>query len=185
MPALRGFAFLLAVLVVSTAWGLGLRYFSVRHCNSGLQYFLLPPIGTLTIVQPQNWIALFTFLLTAVIASQLAERARRETTNANSRRRELEQLYTFSQQMLTADNVLGLVNAIPEKVVELFGAQVRWDGFRGRKKVYYSDLRASQNLISSEDLMRVCNRGEPITDKKNASVFGPCVLGSARSELSR
>jgi two-component system sensor histidine kinase KdpD len=159
-----GFAFLLAVLVVSTAWGLRCAIFLSVIATLAYNFFFLPPIGTLTIADPQNWIALFTFLLTAVIASQLAERARRETANANSRRHELEQLYAFSQQMLTADNVLGLVNAIPEKVVEIFGAQFAGMLSVHSKKVYYSDLRA-QDLISSEDLMRVCSRGEPIADK--------------------
>ncbi len=117
-----GFAFLLAVLVVSAAWGLRCAIFLSVVATLAYNFFFLPPIGTFTIADPQNWIALFTFLLTAVIASQLSERARRETDNANSRRRELEQLYAFSQQMLTADNVLGLINTIPVKVVDIFGA---------------------------------------------------------------
>ena len=41
-------------------------------------YYFLPPIGTFTIADPQNWVALIAFLVTAVIASELAERARRE-----------------------------------------------------------------------------------------------------------
>ena len=45
-----------------------------------------------TVADPQLWIALLTFPLTAVIASQLADRARREADNANSRRREIRQL---------------------------------------------------------------------------------------------
>jgi two-component system sensor histidine kinase KdpD len=118
-----GFAFLLAVLVISATWGLRCAIFLSVVATLAYNFFFLPPVGTFTIADPQNWIALFTFLLTAVIASQLSERARRETTNANSRRRELEQLYSFSQQMLTADNVLGLVNAIPVKVVEIFAAK--------------------------------------------------------------
>jgi two-component system sensor histidine kinase KdpD len=158
-----GFAFLLAVLVVSAAWGL--RCATVLSVISTLAYnfFFLPPIGTFTIADPQNWIALFTFLLTAVIASQLADRARQEATNANSRRRELEQLYAFSQQMLTADNVLALVNAIPVKVVDIFGANFAGMVSVHSEKVYYSDLRA-QDFISTEALRRVCARGEPITE---------------------
>ena len=86
-----GFAFLLAVLVVSAAWGLRCAIFLSVIATLAYNFYFLPPIGTFTIADPQNWIALFTFLLTAVIASQLSERARRETVNATSRRRELEQ----------------------------------------------------------------------------------------------
>jgi two-component system sensor histidine kinase KdpD len=166
-----GFAFLLAVLVVSAVWGLSCAIFLSVIATLAYNFFFLPPVGTFTIADPQNWIALFTFLLTAVIASELSERARRETLNATSRRRELEQLYAFSQHMLTADNVLGLVNAIPVKVVEIFGATFAGMLSIHSKKVYYSDLRA-QNLISSEDLQRVSSRGEPITDSaKNLRIL--------------
>jgi two-component system sensor histidine kinase KdpD len=160
-----GFAFLLAVLGVSAAWGLRCATFLSVIATLAYNFFFLPPIGTFTIADPQNWIALFTFLLTAVIASQLADRARREADNANSRRRELEQLYAFSQQLLTADNVLALVNAIPVKVVTIFGAEFAGMLSVHSKKVYYSDLRA-QDLISSEALERVCSRGEPLSENK-------------------
>ena len=41
-------------------------------------FFFLPPVGTFTIADPQNWVALFAFLATALTASQLS--ARLETT---------------------------------------------------------------------------------------------------------
>lgn len=158
-----GFAFLLAVLGVSATWGLRCAIFLSVIATLTYNFFFLPPIGTFTIADPQNWIALFTFLLTAIIASQLSERARREAVNANNRRRELEQLYAFSQQMLTADNVLALINVIPVKVADIFGAEFAGMLSVHSKKVYYSDLRA-KDLISTDVLQRVCSRGEPITE---------------------
>jgi two-component system, OmpR family, sensor histidine kinase KdpD len=173
-----GFAFLLAVMVVSAAWGLRCAIFLSILATLAYNFFFLPPVGTFTIADPQNWIALLTFLLTAVIASQLAERARRETENANSRRRELEQLYAFSQQMLTADNVLGLVNTIPDKVVEIFGAASAglFSAHSKNKKVYYSGLQA-QELISTEDLQRVSSRSEPLTDAAKSLRIRPLRIG--------
>jgi len=160
-----GFVFLLAVLVISAAWGLRCAILFSVLATLAYNYFFLPPIGTFTIADPQNWIALLTFLLTAVIASQLSERARRETANATSRRHELEQLYALSQQMLTTDNVLGLVNLIPGKVVEIFGAEYAGMFSIDSRKVYYSDLRARE-LIPEEELQRVSSRGEPVTNQK-------------------
>ncbi len=124
-PTTVGFTFLLAVLVISAVWGL--RYAIVLAVLSTLAYnfFFLPPRYTFTIADPQNWIALLTFLVTAVIGSQLAERARREALTANQRRTELEHLYAFSQRMLATDNVLTLVNNIPGAVVESFRRRVR------------------------------------------------------------
>jgi len=171
-----GFAFLLAVLVVSASWGLRCAILLSVISTLAYNFFFLPPVGTFTIADPQNWIALFTFLFTAVIASQLSDRARREAVNANSRRRELEQLYAFSQQMLTADNVLGLINAIPIKVVDIFGATFAGMLSVHSKKVYYSDLRA-QSLISSDDLQRVSSRGEPVTDNARNLRIRPLRIG--------
>jgi two-component system sensor histidine kinase KdpD len=166
----------LAVLVVSASWGLRLAIFLSVIATLAYNFFFLPPVGTFTIADPQNWIALFTFLLTAVIASQLSERARRETANATNRRRELEQLYAFSQQMLTADNVLGLINAIPVKVVDIFGTSFAGMFSVHSKKIYYSDLRA-QELISSEDLQRVSSRGEPVADPEKRLRIRPLRVG--------
>jgi two-component system sensor histidine kinase KdpD len=171
-----GFAFLLAVLVVSAVWGLRCAIFLSVIATLAYNFFFLPPVGTFTIADPQNWIALFTFLLTAVIASQLSERARRETANAKNRRRELEQLYAFSQHMLTADNVLSLVNAIPVNVVETFGAKFAGMFTIHSKKVYYSDLRARE-LISGDDLQRVSSRGEPVADASTGLRIRPLRVG--------
>jgi two-component system sensor histidine kinase KdpD len=171
-----GFSFLLAVLAVSAVWGLRCAIFLSVIATLAYNYFFLPPIGEFTIADPENWIALFTFLLTAVIASQLAERARRETANATSRRLELERLYAFCQQMLIADNVLGLVNAIPVKVVEIFGPKFAGMYSIHSRKVYYSDLEA-QKLISAEELRRVTERGEPVTDTEHGLRIRPLRIG--------
>src|ERR1041384_1970593 len=56
-------------------------------------FFFLPPIGTLTIAAPDNWIALIAFLLTAVTAGQLSARAKRRAEEAEAGRSEIERLY--------------------------------------------------------------------------------------------
>jgi two-component system sensor histidine kinase KdpD len=112
-PTTVGFSFLLAVLVVSAAWGLRLAIFMAILSTSAYNYFFLPPLLRFTIADPQDWVSLFAFLLTAVIASQLAERARRQALESNRRRREVERLYGFSQQLLVSENVFELFNAIP------------------------------------------------------------------------
>src|SRR5207244_9575357 len=53
----------------------------------------LPPFGTFTIADPDNWIALFAFLITAVTAGQLSARARHRAEEAEAARREIERLY--------------------------------------------------------------------------------------------
>jgi two-component system, OmpR family, sensor histidine kinase KdpD len=175
-PTTVGFAFLVAVLAVSAAWGLRHAIFLSILATLAYNFFFLPPVGTFTIADPQNWIALLAFLVTAVIASQLSERARREALNANRRRIELERLYAFSQQMLTTDNILELVNNIPAKIVSIFGVTACGIFLVERKKVYLSHLNA-HSLIAEEELKRTATRGESSQDTKTGVVYIPLRIG--------
>jgi len=175
-PATVGFIFLLCVLVVSAAWGLRYAIALSILATFAYNFFFLPPIGTLTIADPQNWVSLASFLITAVIASQLAERARREALSATHRRIELERLYALSQQMLATENVLTLVNNIPRAVVETFGVSAAAVYIPERRKVYYSDLKA-QARLPEDDLKRVATRAEPSIDSAEALMMVPLRVG--------
>src|SRR5258706_5755547 len=99
-------------------------------------YAFLPPIGNLTIADPQNWVALGSFLVTSIVGSQLSARIRKEADEAHSRRREMERLYKFSQKLLGEGNVIQLMNAIPNYVVETFEAGAAELFFSHKKKIY-------------------------------------------------
>ncbi|MBX7175111.1 MAG: DUF4118 domain-containing protein, partial [Pyrinomonadaceae bacterium] len=60
-------------------------------------FFFLPPLYTFTIAEPQNWIALFAFLATALIAGQLSSYARRRAEEAENKQRQIEKLYAELQ----------------------------------------------------------------------------------------
>jgi two-component system sensor histidine kinase KdpD len=47
-------------------------------------YYFIPPANTFNIDDPQDWVALFAFLVTALVGSQLATRARRRAEEASS-----------------------------------------------------------------------------------------------------
>jgi two-component system sensor histidine kinase KdpD len=89
--------------------------------HAGLQLFLLPPVGAFTIADPQNWVALAAFLFTSTAAASF-RRVRKEADEANSRRHEIERLYKFSQKLLGEGNVIQLMNAIPNYIVDSFEA---------------------------------------------------------------
>lgn len=176
-PTTVGFTFLLAVLVISATWGLRYAVFFSLLATLAYNFFFLPPVGTFTIADPQNWVALIAFVVTALIASELSEKARSEAANSDRRRRELERLYTFSQQLLSSDNVFGLVNAIPRELINTFGGVAAAVFLADpKKKIYYSDL-AAQAMISREDLERIADRGEPSTDPEKGLSFTPLRVG--------
>jgi two-component system, OmpR family, sensor histidine kinase KdpD len=118
-----GFAFLLAILIASTAGGLGAAIVMSVAATLSFDYFFIPPVGTLNITDPRDWVALSAFLVTSVIGSSLSDWARRQTKEANRRRTEAEQLYDLSQRLLSAGDSLALCNAIPSDIVDAFGAR--------------------------------------------------------------
>ncbi|MDX6527806.1 MAG: hypothetical protein QOH41_96 [Blastocatellia bacterium] len=61
-------------------------------------FFFIPPIHTFTIADPQNWVALAVFFITALTVGQLSARARQRATEAEAQRSEIKQLYEDLQQ---------------------------------------------------------------------------------------
>src|ERR1700687_173286 len=112
--------FVVAILAVATIWGFAVSAFMSVAAMLAFNYFFLPPLGTFIIADTQNWAALFAFLAASLIASRLAARVRSEADEAQQRRSEIERLYTFSQRLLVSGNVITLLNAIPNHIVETF-----------------------------------------------------------------
>ena len=96
---------LLVVLGIGTRWGLVEATFTSIAAVLAFNYYFLPPIGRFTIADPQNWIALFAFLVTAITTSQLSTRAQRRAREALVRKQESERLYSLSRAMLTDEGV--------------------------------------------------------------------------------
>jgi len=167
--------FLLAILVVSTVWGLAVSVFMSIAATLAYNYYFLPPIGELTIADPQNWVALFAFLVTAVMASHLSARAKQQADDAHRRRREIEKLYAFSQQLLGAGNVIELLNAIPGHVVESFEAGAAALFLASKEKIYRSGQDIPQ--LDADRLKTVIAREEPVVDAERRLCFMPVRLG--------
>jgi two-component system sensor histidine kinase KdpD len=90
-------ALLLVVLLVAAGWGSRPAVLASLLGVVCFNLFYLPPVGRLSIEDADNWIALFAFLVTAVIAGQLWARAKRQAEAADVGRREIERLYTELQ----------------------------------------------------------------------------------------
>ncbi len=113
---------LLLLVLLLARWGL--RYAVVTSLAATVCYnfYFLPPVGTLTIADPQNWLTLFAFLVTSVIGSRLAEQARREAEQARIRQEELELLYRLSRELLQAEDVAQLQAMIAPAVKRVTAA---------------------------------------------------------------
>jgi len=86
-------AMLLAVLFIATRWGSLPALVASILAMLSFNFFFLPPFGTFNIAARDNWIALASFLITAVTAGQLSASAKRRAEEAESGQREIERLY--------------------------------------------------------------------------------------------
>jgi two-component system sensor histidine kinase KdpD len=170
------FTYLLAILGASALWGLGISVFMSLVATLTYNYFFLPPVGTFIIADPQNWVALVTFLSTSVLASDLSTRARNQAAEANRRRHEVERLYKFSQRLLSAGNPIELLNAIPRQIVETFEVGAAALFLSDKQKVYRSGMNMPQ--LDAAFLKAVAAREEVQVDTEHSVCFAPLRLGS-------
>lgn len=174
-PTTVALSFLLAILAVSTVWGIAVSVFMSVVAMLAFNYYFLPPIGTFTIADPQNWVALFAFLVVSVLASHLSTRARQQAKDASQRRREIEKLYAFSQGLLESGNVIQLLNRIPSQIVNIFEVGAAALLLAEKQKIYRSGPVIPQ--LDLETLKAMVIREEPLVDEANSLCFVPVRLG--------
>jgi two-component system sensor histidine kinase KdpD len=168
-------SFLLAILAVSAVWGMAASVFMSVLVMLSFNYFFLPPVGTFTVTDPQNWVALFAFLVTSITGSQLSARIRKEADEAHQRRREVERLYRFSRQLLGEGNVIQLMNAIPDYIVECFEAGAAELFLPQKDKFYRSGFGAAH--LDEEKMRTAFLRDEVTVDSEHGEYFIPVRLG--------
>lgn len=168
--------FLLAILAVSAVWGMAVSVSMSVAAMLAFNYFFLPPVGAFTIADPQNWIALAAFLVTSIFGSQLSARIRKEADDANNRRHEIERLYRFSQKLLGEGNVIQLMNAIPNYIVDSFEAGAAELFLPQKDKFYRSGYGAVP--VDEEKTKTAFLRDEATIESSAGLAFVPVRLGA-------
>jgi two-component system, OmpR family, sensor histidine kinase KdpD len=108
------------VLAVATRWGLLAGLVASVAGMLCFNFYFLPPIKTFTIADPQNWVALFAFVLTAVITSHLSSRARQQAEESTHRQHEMERLYTLSRNLLLLEARGPMAQEITNAIARVF-----------------------------------------------------------------
>ncbi len=174
-----GFIFLVGILVIAATWGLIEALVSSGAAMLCFSYFFLPPVGRFAIADPQNWIALFTFLATALIASHLSDRARKQAQEAKRRQQETERLYELSRVILltgtaghicfqVAQNLARIFEcrsvAIydPETATISYGGREQLPGIEERLKQALSGAAASQDPASEVLIAGIAGSGRAL-----------------------
>ena len=92
--------FMLVVLVAAATSRLLIAVLTSIAAMLCFNFFFLPPVGTMTIADPQNWAALIAFLAVSLVASNLSSVARARADEALARRDEVARLFDRSRDVL-------------------------------------------------------------------------------------
>src|SRR5213083_1989228 len=136
-----GFAYLIAVLLISLWGGLAVGTVSSVVATLCYNFFFFPPLYTLTLADPANWFALAAFLISSVTVSRLVVAARVQRDAAEQRRTELETLYGLSIDLFAATARVGALGEAAGRALQLLGA-------RGGGLVVFAGSTYRQTVIS-------------------------------------
>jgi two-component system sensor histidine kinase KdpD len=117
-----GFFYLAAVLGLAVWGGWAVGAAASVAATLCLNYFFLPPFGTLAIEDPSNWVALLSFLAASTLVSHLVATARRRAEEAQARRREVETLYDLCFGLFAATRGPGALGEAAARTLRAVGA---------------------------------------------------------------
>ena len=176
-----GFIFLVGILVIAATWGLIEALLASGAAMLCFSYFFLPPVGHFAIADPQNWVALFTFVATALIASHLSDRARKQAEEAKRRQQETERLYELSRVILltgTAGHIgfqvaQNLARIFECRSVAIYDPETGMVSYGGCGQLPGIEAKLKQVLTGAADVQ------DPASDVLIAGITGSgCALGS-------
>jgi two-component system, OmpR family, sensor histidine kinase KdpD len=120
-PVSLGVLYLLAVLLVSTVWGLRLGLATSVAAALAFNFFHIRPTGHFTVADAENWVALIVFLVAAVVASSLSDLARTRAAEADRRRREADLAAELARLLLGTPEPRAALAPAAKRIADALG----------------------------------------------------------------
>ena len=112
--------YLLLILLLATTRGRYAAIVAAVVAFLAFDFFLVPPLYTFVISRWEEWIALFVFLVTALITSQLTTQTRQSVEQARLREREARILYETGRVINITDSLDEQLDSIALAFVRVF-----------------------------------------------------------------
>jgi len=122
LGALYVFAVLFVAVLLGLAYAIPVAVASMLAFN----WLFLEPTHTFHLRDGENWLVLALYLVVAVVASELAARARREAREAQQREREAALLAEAAASLLGGGPVADELDAIATRTAGVLGASHAW-----------------------------------------------------------
>jgi len=118
-----GMLFLAFLVWVATQAGIRISLYVAALSAISFDFFFQPPFHTLRLAGGQAWIEMMTFAASCLVVSRVAEQARRQTLQADQRRRDVERLYELSQELMLYEDADGLLRELPRLIGRIFSLE--------------------------------------------------------------
>ena len=100
-----GVVYMLAVLLVSSGWGLWFGLLTAVLSAAAFNFFHLPPENAFSIAEGENWVGLAMFLVAAAVTSTLAGAARARAREADRKRAEADLTAEMARLLLSGESL--------------------------------------------------------------------------------
>src|SRR5271170_1633812 len=115
-----GFLYLIFVVVTAFYGGFWQATFVSVIAVAGLDYFFDEPVFSFSVNRLADWVELGAFEFTALVISELSNRAQLRASEAIAERRDTERLYQTARRLLLLENPGEPGNQVPLLVQETF-----------------------------------------------------------------
>ncbi|HZF33706.1 MAG TPA: sensor histidine kinase KdpD [Candidatus Angelobacter sp.] len=116
--------FLAAVLASAVRYGAGPSVFAALLSVLCYNFFFIPPLYTFTIADPANVVALFFFMIVALLTSSLTARTRTQALIAKKQARTTGELYSFSKKLAGIAKLDDLLWATAHQIASMLKVEV-------------------------------------------------------------
>lgn len=144
-----GIGYLVLVVWFATLAGRNISIYLAILCSFLFDYYFLDPVRTFGLSGFQSWLTMIAFVASCIIVGRVAERARRQTRQAEQRREDVERLYALSQEMMIHEDAAGLVREIPRLVQQNFALQAVLLYAREEDRLYSSVPVDSPRMLAT------------------------------------
>jgi two-component system sensor histidine kinase KdpD len=151
------FLYLLVVLALASTRGLYAAIITSVVAFLSFDYFLVLPLYTFTIAKLEEWLALFIFLVTAIITGELASALRQRAEQAIQRERETRALYELVSATANEESLERQLDIIARTIVNIFSSvgvcdcAILLPDVRGRLVLQASACQPMKDVILSPD----------------------------------
>ena len=149
--------YLLVVMALATTRGRYAAILASIVAFFAFDYYLVPPLYVFTISRVEEWVALFVFLVTALLTSQLAVALRERAEQANRRERETRLLYDLVRSTNREAEPERQLHAISQAVVDVLSpwgvhdCAILQPNAAGALQVQASAYQPGEEIVLSSD----------------------------------